>query len=330
MHNPKIGILLVNLGTPSAATPKAVKYFLAEFLSDSRVIDLPSLPWQILLRSIILPLRAKTVAKNYKKIWTKRGSPLLFHSQDIVEALNQKIISNNKPYHATLAMSYGEPGIVEGLLNLRKYKIEKLLILPLYPQYSSTTTASVFDLVANSFSKCPDLPEIRFIKDYHEHPLYIQALAQSIKTYKTKEKTAHLVFSYHGLPIKYCDRGDPYPAQCYRTTKALVQLLALNENDYSMCFQSKFGRAKWLEPSTEETLTILAKKGIKNVNIICPGFACDCLETLEEVAIRFRNVFLSAGGETFNYIPAMNATKEQIEMLYTIILESTQGWPIEQ
>lgn len=318
----KIGILIVNLGTPSKPTAKAVRKFLLEFLSDPRVIDLPKIPWQILLRAIILPLRCHKVAKNYQKIWTEQGSPLMVTSQALVDGLQ----THNQDYRFSLAMTYGEQNIKQGLIALKQQKIEKLLVVPLYPQYSSTTTAAIFDNVTKALRHCPNLPEIRFIKDYHTHPLYIDALAKQITSFYTPNLNNHLLISFHGLPERYCDNGDPYKEQCYKTADLLVSALKLDASQYSICFQSRFGKAKWLEPSTENTVKSLVGQGKQHLSVVCPGFATDCLETLEEIAIGIKQMFLAQGGQTFMYIPALNDTQEHILLFDALIKNHSQGW----
>jgi len=321
--NSKIGILIVNLGTPTQPTAKGVRDFLKAFLSDPRVIDLPAIPWQILLKTIILPLRCKRVAKNYQKIWTEQGSPLRVFSEELVRALQ----AQTQECCFSLGMTYGEPSIKHALLALKQKGVDKLLVLPLYPQYSSTTTASVFDAVTSAFSHCPNIPELRFVKDYHHHPLYIEALANQVnRHHDAKNHDAHLLISFHGLPERYCEKGDPYAQQCYQTATLLAEKLCLNKEQYSICFQSRFGRAKWLEPSTENVVKTLAKDGKKRLSIICPGFATDCLETLEEIAIGIKQLFLAQGGDSFMYIPALNDSKDQVLLMAALIKQNTQDW----
>ncbi len=323
--NNKIGVLLVNLGTPEQPTAKAVRKFLRQFLSDTRVIDLPKVPWQILLNAVILPLRCKRVAKSYQKVWMKKGSPLLLYSQAIVDALRQGM--DESKYCFALGMTYGSPNLTDALLSLRAQGAKKLLVIPLYPQYSSTTSASVFDRVTNALQRCPHLPDFNFISNYAIHRHYINALAQSIKPLIVDKQTdAHILFSFHGLPIRYCENGDPYAKQCHETVDALVKYLNLKDGSYTLCYQSQFGKAKWLAPSTESTIISLAKRGCKSVIILCPGFAADCLETLEEVAIGLKATFLKHGGEAFTYIPALNDSVLHIELFKSLVVTHSQAW----
>lgn len=325
----RIGILLVNLGTPQAPTTREVRRFLREFLSDPRVIDLPKLVWRALLNLIILPIRSRSVAKKYQLIWQQQGSPLFVYSQHLAIKLQQALEQDESHFTVALAMRYGKPDIMTALLNLRQKKISQLLILPLYPQYSATTTASVFDAVAKAFAGWPDIPTLQFISDYHQSIFYIAAMAQSIKQQLGDElASTHLVFSYHGLPQRYCDKGDPYYQQCLATTMKLADALALTPAHYTVSFQSQFGRAKWLKPSSLEVVQQLPAQGIKKIAVVCPGFACDCLETLEEVALGLKEAFLQAQGECFTYIPALNESPLQVEFLRQFILAQTQGWII--
>lgn len=323
MKSKKIGVLIVNLGTPSAPTPKAVRRFLLEFLSDPRVIDLPKLPWQLLLRFVILPLRCKKVANNYQKIWTEQGSPLMVICQSLLKQLQIQ----HPEITFELGMTYGEQNIKQGLLALKQKGIDKLLILPLYPQYSSTTTASVFDAVTKALRHCPNIPEIRFIKDYHEDSLYIDALVKQVRgNVDLNDEKQHLVISFHGLPERYCENGDPYREQCEKTAQLLVASMGLDKSQYSVCFQSRFGKAKWLEPSTENTVKALVNEGKKHIAVLCPGFSTDCLETLEEIALSIKQLFLANGGETFMYIPALNDCDNQVSLLDTLVKNHIHGW----
>ena len=323
------GILITNLGTPDNHTASAVRKYLAEFLSDSRVIELPKFLWWFILHGIILRIRPSQSAKAYKKIWTENGSPLLSISNKQVERL-KKILAKKVqgPIRIELAMRYGNPSIKSGLEKLQAANSKRILILPLYPQYSSATTGSTFDAVVDELKKWRWLPEIRMINHYHDHPGYIDTLANSIMNYwKDNKKPQKLLFSFHGLPKHYFLAGDPYHCECHKTARLVAEKLKLNEEEWTVTFQSRFGPKEWLQPYTDTTLKSLANNGIKSVNIICPGFSADCLETLEEIDIQNREFFMEAGGEKFDYIPALNDDDNHIELLSNIILKHTNGWP---
>jgi ferrochelatase len=314
--NKKTGILLTNLGTPSAPTPRAVRAYLKEFLSDRRVIDLPRWKWWPILNLIILNIRPKRSARNYAKIWTKEGSPLLLESQALCQSLRQA----QPDLPIALGMRYGQPSLTEGLLELRRAGVEEIIVLPLYPQYSATTTATTFEAVIAALKYCPALPEIHLIRDYHDHPLYIEALRHSVEQFWQKHgRPNKLVLSFHGLPQRYINQGDPYLKQCQRTTQLLVEALQLKTDEYLLTFQSRVGREPWLQPYTDEALEQLGQNHTEAVQVICPGFACDCLETLEEINLNYREVFLHAGGRSFNYIPCLNHSPEQITLLLELV-----------
>lgn len=313
----KTGILLVNLGTPDAPTSASVRRYLREFLSDQRVVNLPKLPWQLLLNTVILPIRAPRVAKNYAQIWYENGSPLRVISSEIADKLQTEL-----KLPVVLGMRYGNPSIVDALLKLRQQNIDKLLVLPLFPQYSSATTASVFDNVTSAFKHCRSIPEFHFIRDYHDNSHYIQLLTNSVKEHwETNGKAEKLVISFHGLPQRFIEKGDPYAQQCQMTARLLANSLGLNDEAWVLCYQSRFGKAAWLQPYAVELLQQLPKQGIKKVDIISPGFPADCLETIEELAIRNREIFMHAGGQIYNYIPALNAHPTHIDCLAKIILD---------
>lgn len=319
----KTGILLTNLGTPEAPTPVAVKKYLAEFLADTRVIELPRWLWLPILHGIILRIRPKKSAKLYQQIWTEEGSPLLAISRQQAQAL-QNHLDLNFPgkFQVKLAMRYGEPSIKNTLKIFQQNHIHDILIFPLYPQYSATSTASVFDAVFNELKQWRRLPRINSILNYATHPAYIAALATQIQNYWQKQTRGEkLIFSFHGIPQRNVELGDPYEEQCHLTAKLVAEKLKLSDSEWLVVFQSRFGRQKWLTPYCDKTLVELATKNIKTVDVICPGFAADCLETLEEIEEQNAQTFIRAGGRQLNYIPALNAESLHIQALSEIILD---------
>lgn len=314
------GVLVANLGTPDAPTPDAVRRFLAEFLSDRRVVDLPRALWLPLLHGVILRVRPQRSARAYRAIWAASGSPLLFHTQALARALEQRLAALLPVPAAVVAgMTYGNPSIAATLDQLRSRGARRLLILPLYPQYSGTTTAAVFDRVEAALLRSGWRPELVRVNDYHADPGHIAALAESIAGRIADLATgAHLLFSFHGLPQRCIEAGDPYRDQCQATARLLAARLALPPQSWSVAFQSRVGRARWLEPYTEARLRELAATGARRVVVCCPGFAVDCLETLEEIAIRGRATFLEAGGTSFDYVAALNDCPGQVECLAQI------------
>lgn len=317
-----IGVLLVNLGTPMQPTFKSVWRYLAEFLSDPRVVELPRPFWLPILYGFVLPLRSGASAKAYRKIWQPEGSPLLVYSQKIADGLNTILQQQTGlSIIVTLGMRYGAPSIANALEILRKARIRKLVILPLYPQYSAATTASTFDAVSATLKTWRVIPELISIADYATEPAYITVIANSIKHYWQKNGSARkLLFSFHGLPKRSIAQGDPYYFACHQTAQLVAKELQLAKDVWQVVFQSRFGREEWLQPYCDRTLINLAKEDCKNVDIICPGFAADCLETLEEIRIRNQEVFKEAGGMELNYIPALNDTPEHLYALANIIL----------
>ena len=311
----KIGVLLVNLGTPKQPSPKAIRTYLVEFLLDPLVVKLPRLLWLIILYSFILPFRPKRLTKLYQSIWLPQGSPLLIYSQSLAFKLQQQL---GNSYQVELAMRYGEPNIITRLDNLKNCSV--ILTIPLFPQYSSTTTESIIQRVKHLAIK-HEMPPLSFIKTYAQEPLYITALANSIKQSwrQTDNKSSHLLISFHSIPTSYTEQGDPYLEECRKTIAALIKYLNLNSNQYTLCFQSRFSKAKWQGPYTDKVLIKLAQSGITDVTIICPGFAVDCLETLEEINIRYKKLFINSGGKNLQYLPALNDSKEHVELLYHLI-----------
>lgn len=325
---PCIGVLITNLGTPDAPTPAALRKYLAEFLSDPRVIEVPRLIWWFVLHGIILRLRPRRSAKAYEKVWTKNGSPLLDISTRQAHAIQQELDKRfSGKVKVELAMRYGNPSIQSGLEKLRDANANRFLIFPLYPQYSAATTASTFDAIAKVFKTWRWIPELRMVNHYHDNTGYINALANSIKKHwETHPRPEKLLFSFHGLPKDYFLAGDPYHCECHKTARLVAECLELNEEEWQLTFQSRFGPREWLQPYTDITLKELGAKGVKHVQIICPGFSADCLETLEEIDLQNRGFFIEAGGKEFSYIPALNQSDEHIQLLSTIVEAHTHGW----
>jgi len=306
-----------------------VRRYLAEFLSDPRVLEIPGpLRW-LLLHGVILRVRPGRSAEAYRKIWTPAGSPMLTTLIKQAVALKKEISRKCPgPVFVEYAMRYGNPSIASGLEKLRGANADRLLVFPLYPQYSATTTGSTFDAVADVFKTWRRVPELRFIAHYHDDPGYIKALAESIQAHwQHNPRGEKLLFSFHGLPKDYFAAGDPYHCECHKTARLVAEALNLNEQQWLVCFQSRFGPRAWLQPYTDETLKKLVKGGTKNIDVVCPGFSADCLETLEEINIRYREVFLRAGGKNFNYIPALNDQARHIDALARLVLKHCQGWP---
>jgi len=313
----KTAVILTNLGTPAALDKVSVKRFLKQFLSDRRVVEIPRLPWWLILNGIILPIRSSKTLEGYERIWLDDGSPLLVYSQKQQVALQVLLGDETR---VKLAMRYGEPSfhaVVESLLN---DGFNRLIVLPLYPQNSATTTATSFHHLTDTIAARRDLPSIHFIDSYYDHPAYIEALAASVRRHwQINTQQNHLLMSFHGLPQINVDRGDPYYDQCLETASLLAAQLDLKDSDWSLSFQSRFGKQVWLKPYTSDVLPDLVEKGIKSVDVICPGFAADCLETLDEIKIEYRHLFIEAGGEVFNYIPALNDETGHIEMMRELV-----------
>lgn len=321
MNKPNVftGVLLVNTGTPSNPNSKSIKKYLKEFLSDQRIIQLPKIFWLPILYLFILPFRPRKKVKDYKKIWMKDGSPLLVYTKRLLQKLNN---SNSKKNNIIMdiAMRYGEPGIKEKLLTFQKKKINNIIIFPLFPQFSFSTTESIKDKITRSLVELNWQPNIRFIKEYYKESLYIDSIVESIKdNWKKKGKNQILVFSYHGLPIKYINKGDTYYHSCLETSALIVKKLKLKKGNYITSFHSKFGFGKWTQPYTEDLLLLLPKKEIKSMSIISPSFSIDCLETLEEIAIKFKDDFKKAGGEKFNYISCLNEHNNHVLIIEKLL-----------
>jgi ferrochelatase len=319
-----IGLLLVNLGTPDSPSRADVRRYLKEFLSDPRVVEGSRLAWWLVLNGIILNTRPKKSAAAYQKIWTSGGSPLLYFSQRQRDALQQQLGEQIK---VVMAMRYGNPSIAQGLNELKQAGCSRILLFSLYPQYSATTTGSVFDAVSTELQQWRWIPELRMINQYYDHPGYISALADSVRAFqKENGPTDRLLMSFHGLPKSYTEAGDPYAIQCQQTATLLGDALALEASQWLLTYQSRVGPREWLQPYTDETLKQLPGQGIKKIQVICPGFAVDCLETLEEIAMQNRDTFLAAGGETYDYIPCLNDNPAHIEILTKLIRQYLGGW----
>jgi len=315
MSQAKTGILLANLGTPDAPTSKAVKRYLRQFLSDRRVVDAPRLLWWPLLRGVILPIRSPRVAKLYQSVWMEEGSPLMVYSRRQQRALAARL----PEMPVALGMSYGSPSLESAVDELLSQGVQHLVVLPLYPQYSCSTVAAVWDELARILAKKRRISGVSFIRDYADNSAYIDALVNSIReSFAVHGEPDLLLLSYHGIPQRYADEGDDYPQRCRDTTREVVSALGLPPEKVMMTFQSRFGREPWLTPYTDETLKMLGEKGVKHIQVLCPGFAADCLETLEEIAVQNREFFLEAGGEKYEYIPALNDTTDHIEMMVSL------------
>ncbi|EOC0578499.1 ferrochelatase [Cronobacter sakazakii] len=316
MQSVKSGVLLVNLGTPQAPTPAAVKRYLKQFLSDRRVVDVPRFIWWPLLRGVILPLRSPRVAKLYKSIWMEEGSPLMVYSRRQEKALSAAL--GDVP--VALGMSYGQPSLDSAVQKLLDQHVDHIIVLALYPQYSCSTVAAVWDELARITARYRKLPSMTLIRDYACEPAYINALAQSVqRSFEKHGEPDLLLLSYHGIPQRYADEGDDYPQRCRDTTRELVSALGIAPGKVMMTFQSRFGREPWLTPYTDETMKMLGEKGVKHIQVMCPGFSSDCLETLEEIAEQNREIFIEAGGEKYEYIPALNDEPAHIAMMKELV-----------
>ena len=324
----RIGILLVNLGTPDAPEPAAVKRYLCEFLSDPRVVEIPRFVWWFILHGIILQTRPKKSAAKYASIWYPEGSPLRIWTEKQAKLVKGWLGEHQQETMLVeMAMRYGNPSIASAIEQLKIQGCDKLLLMPLYPQYAASTTASVFDEVSQVLSKIRNQPALRTIKSFHDDAGYIEALANNVKNHwQTHGYGDHLLMSFHGAPRYTLEKGDPYFCHCQKTARLLAKQLQLDESRYSVAFQSRFGRAKWFEPSTENMLHELGKKKIRKLDVICPGFVADCLETLEEIALEGKQLFIASGGIEYRYIPALNDQAAWIAALGKKILSETQGW----
>ena len=324
----KTGVLLINLGTPEAPTAKAVRPYLKEFLSDPRVVEIPRLVWWLILNGIILNVRPKKSAAKYATVWTEEGSPLRFHTARQATLLQGYLGERSKaPIVVDYAMRYGNPSIPSMLHRLKEQNCQRILIVPMYPQYAASSTATAFDSVFNELRNMRNTPALRTIKNYHDHSGYIKALANNINEYWMKNgRPNQLVMSFHGVPQYTLDKGDPYHCECHKTGRLLAQELGLKPEQYKLSFQSRFGKAEWIKPYTTATLLELGKKKTKRVDVVCPGFVADCLETLEEIAQEGKEDFQHAGGGEYHYIPCLNERNDWIHALTDLVMDNLHGW----
>ena len=325
----RIGVLLVNLGTPEAPTPAAVRSYLREFLSDPRVVEIPRVLWWPILHLFILTTRPKASARRYAQVWTRDGSPLRVHTERQVTLLRGYLgeRARDLPLTVDYAMRYGRPSIADKLREMKAQRCERILLVPLYPQFSATTTATAFDAAFRCVQDMRNQPAIRTVRSFHDHPGYIAALAQSVRDYWMKnQKPDVLVMSFHGVPRATLDKGDPYHCECQVTGRLLAEALGLKPVQYRITFQSRFGRAEWLKPYTSDVLTELGREKTARVDVLCPGFVADCLETLEEIAIENKALFLNAGGREFHYISCLNDRHEWISALAELAERNLRGW----
>ena len=330
----KVGVMLVNLGTPAAPTAKAVRVYLKQFLSDPRVVEIPKFIWWFILNLIILPIRSGASAKKYQSIWTTAGSPLLAYSRIQAELLTEKMQRTGTGVIVELAMRYGQPSIESVMQKFQEQGVDRLLVLPLYPQYSATTTASTFDAIFRVMGRQRNQFGLRLVKHYHDHPAYIDSLKKQVLAYWEKhgrpdfEGGDRFVMSFHGVPRRTLDLGDPYYCECLKTGRLLREALGLTDKEALTTFQSRFGKAEWLKPYTAVTLESLAKAGVKRLDVFCPGFPADCLETLEEIAMEGCEIFKHAGGQTYHAIPCLNENPAWIEAMKLIAEENLEGWDL--
>ena len=327
----KLGVLITNLGTPESPTAAALKPYLKQFLSDPRVVEVPRAIWWFILNGVILNFRPKRSAEAYASVWTEEGSPLLA----ITKAQHGALADRCKATYGDdvvieYAMRYGNPSIESAIDSLIAQGARKLVVLPLYPQYCASTTASTFDAVSADFTRRRWIPELRFITQYHDNPAYIEALANKVRAHwETHGRADKLLMSYHGIPKRYLLNGDPYHCQCYKTSRLLAESLGLQDGEYMTTFQSRFGREEWLTPYTDETMKSLPEQGVTSVQVVCPGFSADCLETIEEIGEENREYFMEAGGKRYEYIDALNSDDEHMDMLFDLIKQNLQGWHLD-
>ncbi|MEE8367833.1 MAG: ferrochelatase [Thermoanaerobaculia bacterium] len=325
---PAVGVLLANLGTPDAPTAVALRRFLREFLGDPRVIEEPRWKWWLILNLLILPFRPRRSAALYRKIWEKEGSPLLSRSLRLGEGVTGILAQAvGSPLHVAVGMRYGRPSMRQALMDLRRKGCNKLLVIPMFPQYSGTTVGSVFDALAAELVTWRVVPSLRTVHHYHDEPAYIGELAASIReVWERNGKPEKLLFSFHGIPLRYFTGGDPYHCECHKTARLVAERLHLSEPEYEVAFQSIFGKEEWIKPTADVTIRAMARSGVKKLDVICPGFSVDCLETLEEIKLLNRGFFLDNGGERFRYIPCLNDRPGHARMLADLIRRNLDGW----
>ncbi|MBS1228716.1 MAG: Ferrochelatase [Proteobacteria bacterium] len=327
----RTAVVLVNLGTPAAPTATAVRHYLKEFLSDPRVVEIPRAIWWLILNAIILTVRPRKSAEKYAAVWTAEGSPLKVHTERQTKLLRGLLGEAGHHVQVDYAMRYGSPSIAATLSRLKAEGATRILLLPLYPQYSSSTTATAVDAAFAWAAATRNQPEFRTVRSFCDHPGYIDALANSVRqhwqSHPRPPNGYRLIMSFHGVPRYTLDKGDPYHCECHKTGRLLAEALGLSADDYQICFQSRFGRAQWLQPYTAPTLASLGRQGVGHVDVICPGFPADCLETLEEIAIEGKATFIAAGGQTFNTIPCLNERDDWIGALADLAASHLQGWP---
>jgi protoporphyrin/coproporphyrin ferrochelatase len=325
----KLGVLVTNLGTPDAPDTVALRRYLKEFLWDPRVVEAPRPLWWLILNAVILRTRPSRSAAAYRTVWTEEGSPLLSCARAQVAGIEKRLAPRlSGPVEVVLGMRYGNPSIPSALERLHHLNVRRLLVLPLYPQYSASTTASTFDALAAVLMRWRWIPELRFITRYHDENGYIEALAASIREHwAEKGRGEHLVMSFHGVPRRYLDAGDPYHCQCVKTGRLLAERLGLEDGSWSTTFQSRFGKEEWIKPYTDESIRALGRRGLKRIDVVCPGFAADCLETLEEIVEQNAGFFREAGGESLSYIPCLNTRADHLDFLVDLTLRNLQGWP---
>jgi ferrochelatase len=324
----RLGVLLVNLGTPDEPTTPAVRRYLAEFLWDPRVIEMSRPLWWLILHGVILRVRPSKSAHAYQKVWTPAGSPLLVESRALTDALAERLRSRlGDRVRIELGMTYGNPSLGDALERLRRDNVQRLLVLPMYPQYSATTTAAIFERVTAELSRWRWIPELRMVNQYWDEDRYIAALADSVTAHWKQHGRKHLLFSFHSIPKRYFLAGDPYHCFCHGTAARVAARLGRGQDEWSLGFQSRFGREEWLKPYVDLLLADYAKSGPKRVTLVCPGFATDCLETLEEISMQNREAFLAHGGEAFDYVPCLNSSAPHVDLYEHVVLKHAQGWP---
>lgn len=324
----RVGVLLINLGTPDSPEPASIRAYLRDFLGDPRVVEAPRLLWWLVLRLVILPFRPRHLVDKYRQIWFEGGSPLKLVSDQQRQALDQRLRARlGERINVRYAMTYGNPSISSALEAFQQDGVERILVLPLYPQYSATTTAAAWDALCRATFRLRNIPEIRFVKRYHLHPLYIQALAEAIREHWSRQgRQGLLLFSFHGVPKAYVEKGDPYQRECEETARAVAALLGLQPEQWRISYQSRVGRAEWLTPYTDETMRELGRQGVRGLDVICPGFSADCLETLEEIQVENKALFEQHGGQDFQYIEALNARGSHLNLLEDLTLSNLAGW----